>query len=78
MFCTRFFVTFRHKDKKLLTLGIKNKPVYFVLHSFFVTLALCRIYFVSEMKIKASFNFVFLSTFRNFAGKKEKINNIKI
>ena len=30
------------------------------------------------MKIKASFNFVFLSTFRNFAGKKEKINNIKI
>jgi len=61
VFSTRFFVTFH----KLLHLGIKNKHVYFVLHSIFRNFApKARTYFVSAKKGMNSF--VLLSTFRNF------------
>ena len=55
------------KDKHLFRIMNENSA-----------LMLLFLYKKRWMKIKASFNFVFLSTFRNFAGKKEKINNIKI
>ena len=72
MSATLFFVRSSAKDGRLRKVGIKNKQVCFVLHSFFRNFAIKIAKLLRLGNKNKQVCFVLLSTFRNFAEERRK------